>query len=203
MKIKREGDRELYVQIKIVFKNRYYRDRFVELLKKIAEKSILGSGGMSKLRGLSSARYILTRKGRSLITVVLAGGVFDILHPGHVAFLKDAKTHGDCLVVVIARDSTVRKRKGRPPTNPERDRLLVVSSLKHVDLAILGSEEGFEKTLEKVRPDIIFLGYDQHRDVMKIKQVLKNRGGKIIASDNYLPGYSTSSIMRSIRSDSR
>ncbi len=90
----------------------------------------------------------------------MASGVFDILHPGHVFFLEEAKKLGDELVVVVARDSTARKLKHQPIMN-EEIRAKMVAALKPVDIVVLGHEDDMFKTVEEIKPDIIALGYDQ------------------------------------------
>jgi FAD synthetase len=96
---------------------------------------------------------------------VLASGVFDLLHLGHVKFLEEAKKTGGKnaeLIVIIARDSTVEKTKGRKPIMSENQRRALVESLKVVDAAVLGFEEfDIGDVIERVKPDIIALGYDQ------------------------------------------
>jgi FAD synthetase len=97
--------------------------------------------------------------------VVLASGVFDLLHLGHVRFLEEGKKAGGenaKLIVIIARDSTVEKMKNRKPIMSEDQRCALVESLKVVDQAVLGYE-GFDigEVIGKVKPDIIALGYDQ------------------------------------------
>ena len=103
-------------------------------------------------------------------TVVLASGVFDLLHLGHVKFLEEAKKAGGKnteLIVIIARDSTVEQTKGRKPIMPEDQRRALVESLKVVDEAVLGYENlDIGEVIEKIKPDIIALGYDQE-DVAK------------------------------------
>lgn len=91
---------------------------------------------------------------------VMATGVFDLIHLGHVYYLQEAKNLGDVLVVVVARDSTVKRMKHEPIT-PEAVRRELVASLKPVDEAVLGVEGDIFETVKKVRPDIIALGYDQ------------------------------------------
>ncbi len=97
--------------------------------------------------------------------VVLASGVFDLLHLGHVKFLEGAKKAGGenaKLVVIIARDSTVEKDKGRKPIMSEDQRRTLVESLKVVDEAVLGYENfDIGEVIENVKPDVIALGYDQ------------------------------------------
>ena len=97
--------------------------------------------------------------------IVLAGGVFDIIHPGHIHTLNAAKALGDILVVVIATDKTARKMKKRPPLHSQESRRELVSCLTMVDMAIVGHEEDIFETVKEVKPNIIVLGYDQvHQD---------------------------------------
>lgn len=105
----------------------------------------------------------------------MASGVFDLIHPGHIDYLKQAKSYGDHLTVVIASDKTVRKNKHEPVT-PEAMRALIVESLKPVDEAIVGGEGDMLDTVAKVKPDIIVLGYDQNFDESELKAKLKERG---------------------------
>ena len=93
--------------------------------------------------------------------IVLAGGVFDIIHPGHIHTLNDAKKLGDVLVVVVATDNTAIKMKKRAPLHSAELRRELVSSLSMVDLCIIGDEEDIFKTVDLVKPQIIALGYDQ------------------------------------------
>jgi FAD synthetase len=97
--------------------------------------------------------------------VVLASGTFDLLHLGHVKFLEEAKKTGGEnaeLVVIVARDNTVKNRKGKKPVMPEDQRRALVESLKVVDEAILGLEDfSIGKVIEKIKPDIIAVGHDQ------------------------------------------
>jgi FAD synthetase len=106
--------------------------------------------------------------------VVLASGVFDLLHLGHVKFLQEAKASGGKnakLIVIIARDSTVEKIKGKKPIMAEDQRCALVEALKVVDKAVLGAENfDVGDVIGKVKPDIIALGYDQddmNRQVQK------------------------------------
>lgn len=105
----------------------------------------------------------------------MASGVFDILHPGHISYLEQAKSFGDRLVVVVACDETVRKNKHEPVT-PEKMRVKLISSLKVVDEAILGKNGNMYDILDEIKPDVIVLGYDQKFDEDKLKAELKKRG---------------------------
>jgi FAD synthetase len=110
-------------------------------------------------------------------TVVLASGVFDLLHLGHVRFLEDAKKAGGKnakLIVIIARDSTVEKMKGRKPIMSEDQRCALVESLKVVDEAVLGVEHfDIGEVIKQIKPDVIALGYDQAEMENKVKQYVK------------------------------
>ena len=106
--------------------------------------------------------------------VVLASGTFDLLHLGHVKYLEEAKRAGGKnaeLIVIVARDSTVEKRKGKKTVMPEDQRRSLVESLKVVDEAILGFEDfSIDKVIERINPDVIAVGHDQdgiERDVRK------------------------------------
>ncbi len=103
----------------------------------------------------------LTELGRNALRVVLAGGVFDIIHPGHIHTLKAAKDLGNVLVVVVATDNTAQKMKNRIPLHNMELRKDLVRSLVMVDYAVVGYEGDIFKSVEMIKPDIIALGYDQ------------------------------------------
>jgi len=106
-------------------------------------------------------RRTLTELGRSSLKVVLAGGVFDIIHPGHIHTLNAAKALGDVLIVVIATDKTAEKMKKRLPLHNQDQRKMLVDALSIVDLGVVGHEGDIFKTVELIHPQIIALGYDQ------------------------------------------
>jgi len=110
---------------------------------------------------VNNDRNTLTEIGRSSLRVVLAGGVFDIIHPGHIHTLNAAKKLGDVLVVVVATDNTAVKMKKRRPLHTQEQRQELVNSLSTVDLCLIGQEDDIFKTVNHVRPQIIDLGYDQ------------------------------------------
>lgn len=115
--------------------------------------------------------------------VVITSGAFDLIHPGHVFLLRYAKKIAGKkgkLVVVIARDDTVLKRKGRRPILSEDDRLKVVSSIRYVDKAILGFRPmSFKKIIERYRPSIVVFGYDQEEIMSSFREEVKRHGWKI------------------------
>ncbi len=145
------------------------------------------SAGRSELQNLLNLGYLtkdesgdlhysLTDKGRSQIKVILAGGVYDVLHLGHLAALSEAKSLGDVLVAVVATDVTVEVLKGRKPLFPENDRRALVEGLKPVDKAILGYEDvgfGFEQVLMEVMPNIVAFGYDQEKLENTVREIIE------------------------------
>lgn len=92
---------------------------------------------------------------------VMVFGTFAILHPGHLYFFRQAKKHGDYLIVVLGRDSTVRKIKGKKPRMDELARREVIGAIKFVDEAVLGDKFDWYKLIVKHKPAVICLGYDQ------------------------------------------
>jgi len=105
---------------------------------------------------------------------ILAFGTFDIFHKGHEFFLKEAKKYGN-LEVVVAKDSTVKKVKGAFPLNNELKRLKVIQSLDYVNKAVLGNKRDKYAVIERLKPDVICLGYDQRSFTKDLKKVLKEK----------------------------
>ena len=134
----------------------------------IKEKSMLSNEQISeKVSQLIEKNLVnedkttLSEIGRDSLRIVLAGGVFDIIHPGHISTLNAAKALGDVLVVVVATDNTAVKMKKRRPLHSQEQRKELVNSLKVVDLCLIGQENDIFKTVNLVKPQIIALGYDQ------------------------------------------
>ncbi|HXY82070.1 MAG TPA: adenylyltransferase/cytidyltransferase family protein, partial [Candidatus Saccharimonadales bacterium] len=156
-----------------------------EKLVGIAETEIteaINSGHLTEKRDGNTTQLSLTDKGRREIKVVLAGGVYDVLHLGHLAALTEAKAMGDLLVTVVATDVTVEMLKGRRPLFPEEDRRLLVEGLKPVDKAILGYEDvgmGYEEVIMEVMPDLIAFGYDQQNLEKSVQEIIDRRKMKI------------------------
>jgi len=131
-------------------KNILSKDQINEKIDDLIEKNLVNKD-----------RITLTEMGRDSLHVVLAGGVFDIIHPGHISTLNAAKALGDVLVVVVATDNTAVKMKKRNPLHSQEQRQELVKSLKVVDLCLIGQENDIFKTVNLVKPQIIALGYDQ------------------------------------------
>ncbi|MBP2201089.1 FAD synthetase [Methanococcus voltae] len=135
--------------------------------------------------------------------VALTAGTFDLLHPGHFNTLDFAKKHADELVVVIARDETVKRIKGRKPVIPEEQRKMMIETLKPVDKAILGSLTDKLEPILNIKPDIIVLGPDQTTyQLEELKSQLLERGfeTEIIKVEEYVecPFHSSYDILKEI-----
>jgi FAD synthetase len=120
---------------------------------------------------------------------VMATGTFDLLHMGHIYYLREAKKLGDTLVVVVATDSTVRKLKHEPVT-PQETRLNLIKELRIVDEVYLGHEDDMYAIVEEVQPDIIALGFDQIHDETQIRKELQKRNinAKVVRLPKYQGG---------------
>lgn len=129
---------------------------------------------------------------------VMAFGTFDLIHPGHYYYLNKAKELGDCLIVVVARDANALKAKGRKPENSEGARLKNVEKMGIADEAILGDEKDSFLPIEKNKPAVIALGYDQKPGGKILKKELRKRGLKaeIIRIDALRPDVYKSSKLR-------
>ena len=135
--------------------------------------------------------------------IVLAGGVFDIIHPGHIHTLNAAKALGGVLVVAIATDKTAEKMKKRSPLHNQELRRELVSCLSMVDKAIVGHEDDIFQTVKEVKPDIIVLGYDQVHQEKFISDGCKriNLNVEIVRLESPVPHLSSSQIEKEYGKD--
>ena len=131
--------------------------------------------------------------------IVFTNGCFDLLHPGHVDYLERAKALGDILVVGLNSDSSVRRLKGNArPINTEMDRARVLAGLSCVDFVIIFNEDTPYNLIKAVKPDVLVKGGDWPIDKIVGRDIVLARGG-IVKSLNFLPGYSTTSLIDKIR----
>lgn len=125
---------------------------------------------------------------------VLAGGVFDLLHPGHIYFLEEAARLGDELIVVIATDERA-KAGGKTLSFNAEERRAMVAAIRHVSRAVIGSPEDMISVVDAEEPDIIAIGYDQ--EFPGLEDALKKKGLKPkIVRIGKLGGYSSSKILK-------
>ena len=131
---------------------------------------------------------------------VMAGGVFNIVHPGHIDFFEKARRLGDRLIVVVAHDKTVLRKKGIL-VMPAEDRKTVVENMKPVDKAVIGSDGDVLEVVEREMPDIIALGYDQdfREDWFRKELKKRNLDCKVIRLESDIPEYSTKKIIEKIK----
>lgn len=128
-------------------------------------------------------------------------GTFDALHPGHEDYFRQAREHGDHLVVVVARDTTVVDVKGDLPSMNEEARLMAVQNHPLVDEAVLGNPDDKYRIIEEVQPDIICLGYDQETftDTLDVELTRRGLAANVMRCEAYFPDTFKSSLLRGAR----
>lgn len=131
---------------------------------------------------------------------IMVFGTFDLFHPGHKNFLKQAKDQGDCLIVVVARDKTVTELKKCKPANSEQYRLKKVKERKLADKVILGGLGDKYKVIKKYKPDVICLGYDQKYFTKNLRSKINGLGLKtrVIKLKPYKPEVYKSSKFKKV-----
>lgn len=164
----------------------------------VANGSVAGLFGAAPAtdRDLDAARRLIDRVRGGGGTVVATGGCFDILHPGHVSMLRQARALGDCLVVLLNDDESVRRLKGPSrPLNPQWHRREVLRSLGVVDEVVTFSGVTPAETLAELRPDVWVKGGDYADRELPEAEVVRGFGGEIVLVP-YLDGYSTTGLIR-------
>jgi rfaE bifunctional protein nucleotidyltransferase chain/domain len=133
--------------------------------------------------------------------IVFTNGCFDILHLGHVDYLSKAKDLGDCLIVGINSDSSVRRLKGKTrPIQDEESRKKIMASLSFVDFVVMFNEDTPYNLIKKVQPDVLVKGADYKKEDIVGYDIVKQKGGKV-ETINYLEGFSTSNIIKKIKEE--
>jgi rfaE bifunctional protein nucleotidyltransferase chain/domain len=132
-------------------------------------------------------------------TLVFTNGVFDLLHPGHVRYLAEARRFGDALLVGVNSDRSVRaiKGPGRPIT-PEAERAEILAALEAVDGAVIFDEDTPHATISRLQPDVLVKGADWEADCIVGRDVVEGRGGRVVRIP-LAPGYSTTGILARMR----
>ncbi|HEX6887051.1 MAG TPA: D-glycero-beta-D-manno-heptose 1-phosphate adenylyltransferase [Candidatus Nanopelagicales bacterium] len=130
---------------------------------------------------LAAAEALVARVRAQGGTVVMAGGCFDLLHAGHVAYLQAARELGDCLIVALNSDRSVRALKGpERPLVTEGDRATVLSALRSVDAVVVFDEDTPAALLERLRPDVFAKGGDYRMDTIPETEVVARHGGQVV-----------------------
>jgi rfaE bifunctional protein nucleotidyltransferase chain/domain len=131
-------------------------------------------------------------------TVVFTNGVFDLIHPGHVRYLQDARALGDALIVAVNSDRSVRANKGPArPINPEAERAELVGSLAAVDAVVIFDEDTPYEIVSRIQPDVLVKGADWGPDNIVGRDVVEARGGRVVRIA-LEPGFSTTELIRRV-----
>ena len=148
----------------------------------------------------SEARALVDRTRGAGQIIVFTNGVFDVLHPGHVRYLRDARALGDLLIVGVNSDRSVRALGKAPnrPINPENERAEVLAALASVDAVVVFDEDTPHAIITALQPDILVKGADWGENAIVGRDVVEARGGKVVRIP-LAPGYSTTSILDRIR----
>ena len=132
-------------------------------------------------------------------TVVFTNGVFDLLHPGHLRYLQQARSLGDALIVGVNSDRSVRANKGPDrPITPEAERAEVVAALAAVDAAVVFDEDTPHALIAALQPDVLVKGADWAEDAIVGRDIVEARGGRVVLVA-VEPGYSTTRIVQKIQ----
>jgi rfaE bifunctional protein nucleotidyltransferase chain/domain len=150
----------------------------------------------------AAARWVqeLQAQGRQ---VVFTNGCFDLLHPGHVRYLEEARSLGDALIIGVNTDASaarLHKGPGRPCT-PEADRARVLAALACVDRVVLFDQDTPLELITLLQPDVLVKGGDYQIAAIVGREVVLARGGRVLALP-FVPGYSTTALIERIRSGS-
>lgn len=153
----------------------------------------------SKIQNGDSVRPLLEKIKSEKKTIVFTNGCFDILHPGHVYYLNHAKNMGDCLVVGLNTDASVKRIKGpKRPLVCEKDRARILASLESVDYVVFFDDDTPQKLIEIVKPDILVKGGDYRKNEIVGADIVKAYGGKVATID-FLDGFSTTEMISRIK----
>ena len=134
--------------------------------------------------------------------VVFTNGVFDLLHPGHIRYLRDARRLGDALIVGLNSDRSVRANKGpERPITPEAERAEILGALDCVDAVAIFEEDTPADIIRRIQPDVLVKGADWGPDNIIGRDTVEARGGRVVRMD-LSPGFSTTELIRRVKSGS-
>lgn len=154
-----------------------------------------GRGVLSREEAAAFAEQVHARRE----TVVFTNGVFDLLHPGHVRYLQEARALGGVLIVGLNADASVRRNKGSDrPINPEGERAEVLAGLACVDAVVIFGEDTPAEIIRTIQPDVLVKGADWPADQIVGRDTVEARGGRVVLMD-VEPGHSTTSIIERVR----
>lgn len=149
--------------------------------------------------GVADALAAVERLRASGKTIVFTNGVFDLLHPGHIRYLRHARALGDALVVGVNSDRSARSHKGDDrPITPDAERAELLAALDFVDLVVVFDEQTPAEVISKLQPDVLVKGADWAADAIVGKDIVEARGGRVVRVP-VEQGYSTTSLVERIR----
>ncbi|BAT72079.1 D-beta-D-heptose 1-phosphate adenosyltransferase [Thermosulfidibacter takaii ABI70S6] len=156
-----------------------------------------------KIKSVDEIKRIIDEAKASGKKVVLANGCFDILHVGHVRYLKDAKRHGDVLVVAVNSDSSVKRLKGTDrPYMPDRERAEIVAALECVDYVFIFEDERLDRILAYLQPDFQAKGTDYTEETVPERETVESYGGRVIICGDP-KDHSTTDILRRLKKNEK
>jgi D-beta-D-heptose 7-phosphate kinase/D-beta-D-heptose 1-phosphate adenosyltransferase len=154
---------------------------------------------MRKVLSLAEAVAWVEHLRHSGNDVVFTNGVFDLLHPGHVRYLQEARREGDALIVAVNSDRSVRMIKGPArPITPERERAEVLAALASVDAVVVFDEDNPQQVIDRLQPDVLVKGADWAPDAIIGRETVEARGGRVVRIA-LADGYSSSAIIEKIK----
>jgi D-glycero-beta-D-manno-heptose 1-phosphate adenylyltransferase len=158
---------------------------------------------ITKARTLQAASVLAAQVRARGGRVVFTNGVFDLLHPGHVRYLQDARALGDALVVAVNSDRSVRANKGETrPIVPEEERAEVVAALACVDGVFVFDEDTPARVITALLPDVLVKGDDWPEDQIVGRETVESGGGRVVRIP-IAPGYSTTALIQKIKGTNR
>ena len=154
---------------------------------------------MRKVLSIAEAVALIEHLRHAGKEVVLTNGVFDLLHPGHVRYLQEARREGDALIVAVNSDRSVRAVKGPSrPVTPEAERVEVVAALACVDAVVVFDEDTPQDVIGRLQPDVLVKGADWANDAIVGRDTVEARGGRVVRLA-IAEGHSTSAIIKKIQ----
>jgi len=152
---------------------------------------------------LAEAEFLVKQLRASGKSIVFTNGVYDLLHPGHVRYLKAARALGDALVVGVNSDRSVRANKGPSrPINPEAERAEVIAAMDCVDAAVIFDEDTPHEIISRLQPDVLVKGADWAEDAIVGRDVVEARGGRVVRMP-IEQGFSTTDLIAKIQTGSQ
>ena len=159
----------------------------------------MSKGSRGAVVSLSDAQRLVAELRRAGKRIVFTNGVFDLLHPGHLRYLKAARAEGDVLIVGVNSDRSVRANKGPArPVTPEAERAEIVAALRPVEAVVVFDDETPADIIRALQPDVLVKGADWPADQIVGRDTVEARGGRVVLVP-VETGYSTTAILERIK----